>query len=93
MKGLKHDSRHPMVICKGIGETVNKSLSKSLDYLAFVPSIIAIAMKSAGMNIIGVDQKGEIIFELSSDNSFTPLLLIGFSLFFSILLSVWKGSP
>lgn len=92
MKGLKKDSRHPMVICKGIGETVNRSLSKSLDYLAFLPSIIAIVMKAAGMNIIGVDQKGEIVFDMSSDNSFTPLLLIAFSVFFSILLSLWKGS-
>jgi hypothetical protein len=92
MKGLKKDSKHPMVICKAIGETVNKSLSKSLDYLAFISSIIAVVMKATGINIIGVDQKGEIVFDLSSDNSFTPLLLIGFSVFFSMLLSLWKGS-
>lgn len=42
---------------------------------------------------MGVDQKGEIIFDISSDNCFAPVLLVGFSLFFSILLSLWKGSP
>jgi hypothetical protein len=47
-----------MVICKCIGETINKSLSKTLDYLAFLPCIAGIVMKNAGMNVIGVDQKG-----------------------------------
>ena len=50
-------------------------------------------MKAAGMNVIGVDQKGEIVFDLSSDNTYAPVLLVGFSLFFSILFSIWKGSP
>lgn len=62
MKNLKKDSHHPMVICKVIGETINRSLSKTLDFLVFIPTIVAIVMKVAGMNIVGVDQKGEIIF-------------------------------
>lgn len=51
-----------MVICKAIGETINRSLSKTLDFLVLIPSTVAIGMKVAGMNIIGADQKGEIIF-------------------------------
>jgi hypothetical protein len=49
-------------------------------------------MKSAGMNVIGVDQQGEIVFDPSIDNSYAPLLLIGLSLFFTLLFSIWKGS-
>jgi len=30
---------------------------------------------------------------LSSDNTFTPLLLFGYGLFFTLLFSIWKGSP
>lgn len=93
MQNLKKDNRHPMIICKCVGETINKSLSKTLDYLAFLPSIIGIVMKAAGMNVIGVDQKGEIVFDLSADNAYVPVLLIGFSLFFSVLFSIWKGAP
>lgn len=93
MKGLKKDSRHPMVICKVIGETINKSLSKSLDFLIFIPAIVGIVMKAAGMNVIGTDQKGEIIFDLNSDNIYSSLLLFGFGLFFTILFSLWRGGP
>jgi|688.fasta_scaffold2712547_1 hypothetical protein len=81
-----------MVICKCVGETINKSLSKTIDYLAFIPSIVGMVMKCAGMNVIGVDQKGEIVFDLSVDNSYAPLLLVGYSLFFTLLFSIWKGS-
>jgi hypothetical protein len=49
-------------------------------------------MKAAGMNVIGVDQKGEIVFDLSTDNSYTAVFLMGYSLFFSLLFSIWKGS-
>jgi hypothetical protein len=49
-------------------------------------------MKSAGMSVIGVDQQGEIVFDLSIDNSYASLLLMGFSLFFTLVFSIWKGS-
>lgn len=62
MKNLKKDSRHPMVICKAIGETVNKSMSKTLDFLVFIPSVVGVVMKAAGINVVGVDQQGEIVF-------------------------------
>ena len=92
MKDLKKDSKHPIVICKCIGETINKSLSKSLDFLVFLPSIVAVVMKIAGTDVIGVDQRGEIVFDFSSDNTYAPLLLTGFAVFFNTLLSLWKGS-
>ena len=62
LKNLKQDSQHPMVICKVIGETINRSLSKTLDFLVLIPTIVAAVMKVTGMNIIGADQKGEIVF-------------------------------
>jgi hypothetical protein len=82
-----------MVICKGIGETVNRSLSKTLDFLVFMTTVVGIVTKAAGMNVLGVDQKGEIIFTLSSDNCYSAILLIGYSLFFTTLFSLFPGSP
>ena len=62
LKNLKKDSQHPMVVCKVIGETINRSLSKTLDFLVLIPTLIGTVMKVTGMNIIGADQKGEIVF-------------------------------
>lgn len=93
INSVKKDSRHPMVICKVIGETINRSLSKTLDFIAFIPSIIAVVTKAAGMNVFGVDQKGEITYDLSADNSYTSVLLIGYGFFFTLLFSFWGGSP
>ncbi len=62
MNNLPKDHRHPMVVCKGVGETVNRTLSKTVDFLAFVTAGVGVVIKAAGVNVIGVDQKGEIIF-------------------------------
>lgn len=49
---------------------------------------LACATSAAGMNIIGADQKGEIIFDYSIYNIYLPLLAVLFLLFFSLLANV-----
>jgi hypothetical protein len=50
-------------------------------------------MKSAGFNIVGTDQNGEIVFSLAKDNGYSALLLLAFALFFTMLLSIYQGAP
>jgi hypothetical protein len=59
----------------------------------FIVLAIGVVTKAAGMNIVGADQKGEIIFTVSCDNAHTAVLLMGFGLFFNMLLSLYPGSP
>lgn len=49
---------------------------------------LACATSAAGMNIIGADQKGEIIFDYSIYNIYLPLLAVLFLFFFSLLANV-----
>jgi hypothetical protein len=49
---------------------------------------LACATSAGGMNIIGADQKGEIIFDYSIYNIYLPLLAVLFLFFFSLLANV-----
>lgn len=77
-----------MVICKAAGENVRKIVSNAMDYNMYLAIALTCATSAAGMNIIGADQKGEIIFDFSIYNIYLPLLAILFMLFFSLLANV-----
>ena len=47
-----------MVITKAIGETVNYSLSKTLDLLMYFVVAMGVGAKAAGLNVVGSDQDG-----------------------------------
>ncbi len=53
---LLSDSDNPMLISKCIGENINKSLSKIIDYVGMILIVIAISIKAQGLYIIGTDQ-------------------------------------
>lgn len=59
------DCHNPMLISKCIGENINKSVSKVLDYVGLVLILVVVAGMTQGINIIGTDQEGEIIFKES----------------------------
>jgi hypothetical protein len=67
---------------------VNKGLAKSLDYIFFFILSIAVSTKIVANNIVGTDQRGEIIFELSGYNIFLPLLAMSFGVFFFMIFSI-----
>lgn len=52
---------------------------------------IVLTIYAAAENVIGTDQKGEIIFELSLRNCYLPILSYLFSLIFLFLFNVAAG--
>lgn len=49
---------------------------------------LACATGATGTNVIGADQNGEIIFDLSCNNLYLPLMAVLFLLCFSFLANV-----
>ena len=70
---------------------INKGVSQTLDFILCLSSTISVTLYLAANNVIGVDQNGEIIFELNFFNCHIPILSLLFSLFFLILFNVVGG--
>ncbi len=58
-----------------------------LDSVGYLSAGISVAVYAASYNVIGTDQKGEIIFDFAMDNCYLPILSIVFSLFFNLLFN------
>ena len=67
---------------------MRKIVSNALDYSMYLAVALACATSAGGMNIIGADQKGEIIFDYSIANIYLPLLALLFLFFFSLFANV-----
>lgn len=52
------DHKSPLVICKAIGENLNKVVTHTLDYNMYLSMCITGALACGGLQIIGADQKG-----------------------------------
>lgn len=53
---VKIDSKNPMVICRGIGENLNKSMGYTLDFTTIISATITVCIYASGANVIGTDQ-------------------------------------
>lgn len=67
---------------------MRKIVSNALDYSMYLAVALACATSAGGMNIIGADQQGEIIFDYSISNIYLPLLALLFLFFFSLLANL-----
>jgi len=59
--------------------------------LAYVTAGISVTIYTAAYNIVGTDQEGEIVFELTLNNCYLPILSFFFSLFFNLLFNIVLG--
>ena len=85
---IARNHTNPVLICKAAGETVRKIVSNALDYNMYLAVALTCATSAAGMNIIGADQSGQIIFDYSIYNVYLPLLAVLFLFFFSLVSNV-----
>jgi hypothetical protein len=85
---MPRNDKSPLVICKAIGENLNKIVTHALDYNMYLSICLTGALACGGLNIVGADQNGEIIFDYSICNIYLPLIAISFILFFSMLVSI-----
>lgn len=88
---LKRDGSHPIIINKAIGCNLNKSIANALDYSMYLSCAIAVSVSASVNNIFGVDQMGEIVFDISINNAYLPFLVVAYVLFFSTSMSVVSG--
>lgn len=59
-----------------------------MDGNAYLTAGITVPIYIAACNVIGVDQKGEIIFKFSLSNCYLPILSFLFALFFDLLFNL-----
>ena len=85
---LERNNTNPGVICKAVGENVRKIVSNAIDYNMYFCLSIACGVSSAGTNVIGADQSGEIVFSLSNCNLYLPLLAILFMMTITLLVNL-----
>ena len=71
-----------------MGENVRKIVSNAIDYNMYFCLSIACGVSSAGTNVIGADQDGEIIFNLSNCNMYLPLMAVLFMMTISLLVNL-----
>lgn len=85
---LRRNHSNPAVICKAVGENVRKIVSNATDYNMYFCMTVACGVSAAGMNVVGADQKGEIIFSLSSSNIYLPLIAVLFLLAINLVVNL-----
>lgn len=67
-------------------------MAQILDWCTLLPACISITVYAAAYNVIGTDQEGEIVFKLSFNNIYLPILSFIFSLFFNLFFNVTIGT-
>ena len=67
---------------------MRKIVSNTIDYNMYFCLSIACGVSSAGTNVIGADQSGEIVFSLSNCNLYLPLLAILFMMTIALLVNL-----
>jgi Na+/H+-translocating membrane pyrophosphatase len=85
---LARNHHNPAVICKAVGENIRKIVSNAIDYNMYFCLSMTCGISAAGINVVGADQEGEIIFSLSNCNLYLPLLAVLFTLTVILLVNL-----
>ena len=88
---MPRNHKHPALLIKALSETFNKTIASLLDTLTFFLAALSLTFYCAATSIIGTDQEGQIVFELSLNNCYLPIISILFSVFFMFFFNVLSG--
>ena len=67
---------------------MRKVVSNAIDYNMYFCMGLAGAVIAGGLNVVGADQHGEIVFDLSGRNFYLPLIAMLFLITISFLVSL-----
>lgn len=55
---VQRDDKHPIIICKAIGESVSKSVVDNVNHITYLISVVGLTMYMGSKSVIGADQNG-----------------------------------